>query len=255
MTRWLFLIVLIGSLTACMTLSGTYRLAAYDNEGNPLDDSISMVAEGNGIYTARNGMCHAFPGALIRITDTNTGEELNGESPFQCRGQLQQNNKTIGDNLERWDFEFDQRTWIIGNQGTDSTQTAVEYILAGEDINSWSELVTSHSKIIDPSIPVYGQIQQMGGVGAYLFSHFERDFAEKCQDPYLNVIDSSTGDILFEWRHNGCSEYPPQHQIQRVVDTDSGMLSLSYVKKTPQLDELRRSQWIELLRAASYKPE
>jgi hypothetical protein len=43
------------------------------------------MAQGSGIYTARNAFCEAFPGATVKIIDTSTGEEYKEESPYQCK--------------------------------------------------------------------------------------------------------------------------------------------------------------------------
>lgn len=72
-------------LTACVTMSGTYSLNAIDSSGNPITSKLNLVAEGSGIYTARNALCANYPGAKIIIKDIKTGKELEGESGYQCR--------------------------------------------------------------------------------------------------------------------------------------------------------------------------
>lgn len=71
-------------LTGCMTLSGTYQLSLQDAKGQPLPQNINMTAQGGGIYTVRNAMCSAHPGATVIIRDLKSGEELKSESPYKC---------------------------------------------------------------------------------------------------------------------------------------------------------------------------
>lgn len=71
--------------TGCMTMSGHYNVDAYNSSGELLNKNRAMVVQGSSIYAARNGMCSAFPKSVIIIRDIKTGEQLSGESPYQCR--------------------------------------------------------------------------------------------------------------------------------------------------------------------------
>ncbi|MFA7351792.1 MAG: hypothetical protein WC009_13615 [Methylotenera sp.] len=70
--------------SGCVTLSGAYSISAYDSTGKLLNDKMQLVAEGSGIYSARNALCQAFPKATVVIKDTKTGAELKSESPYKC---------------------------------------------------------------------------------------------------------------------------------------------------------------------------
>jgi len=75
----------IFSLSGCVTLSGTYVVSATDAEGRDLSSNLRMTADGSRIYTARNALCAAYPGAVVHIKDLQTGEELRSESPYTCK--------------------------------------------------------------------------------------------------------------------------------------------------------------------------
>lgn len=81
-------VLLVGSialsLSGCVTLSGTYVITATRADGTPIN--VHMMAEGRGIYTAKNAICAAEPGATITIRDVETKQELKSESPHKCRG-------------------------------------------------------------------------------------------------------------------------------------------------------------------------
>lgn len=73
------------ALSGCVTTTGTYIVTATDSAGQPIAADRRLVAEGSRIYTARNGICAAYPKSLVVIRDASTGQELKGESPYQCR--------------------------------------------------------------------------------------------------------------------------------------------------------------------------
>jgi len=81
----ILLIVPMLVLSGCVTLSGNYVISAYDTQGKLLTGNLQLTATGSRIYSVRNGICSAYPKATVIIKDSSTGEELQGESPYQCR--------------------------------------------------------------------------------------------------------------------------------------------------------------------------
>jgi hypothetical protein len=67
----------------CVTMSGNYIVTAVNTQGQ--DINIVFHVQGRHIYTARNGICAAHPKATVIIRVSETGKELEGESPYQCR--------------------------------------------------------------------------------------------------------------------------------------------------------------------------
>lgn len=80
----LVIALVICSLSGCVTLSGTYVVSATDAEGRELSSNLRMTVDGSRIYTARNALCAAHPGAVVHIKDLQTGEELRSEGPYTC---------------------------------------------------------------------------------------------------------------------------------------------------------------------------
>lgn len=70
-------------LSGCVTTSGEYTVTAVDGQGKALN--TVFVAQGRHIYTARNAICAAHPGAMVTIRDRVSGRELESESPHRCR--------------------------------------------------------------------------------------------------------------------------------------------------------------------------
>lgn len=73
------------ALSACSIPKGSYKFEAFDAKDKPINLPISLLATGTGVYTAINALCTNYRGAKVVIRDIKTNEELEGESPHQCR--------------------------------------------------------------------------------------------------------------------------------------------------------------------------
>ncbi|CAL60945.1 hypothetical protein; putative exported protein [Herminiimonas arsenicoxydans] len=82
-TLSLSILLLAVSLAGCVTMSGNYVVSGTLPDGTDMKWNVST--QGRGIYTVRNGMCAAHPGATVFIRDAQTGQELKDESPYKCR--------------------------------------------------------------------------------------------------------------------------------------------------------------------------
>lgn len=143
---------------------------------------------------------------------------------------------------ERWEFHFDARAWKLGFQDANRLQEIREYVLHGEEVENWSELVTSfYSKGRVPVRSVYEQT----------LGSLSRD----CASFTTAVIRESADDIVYEWRHQGCQGFPAQHQLSRLTADKKGMHSLSFVEKTGELTAEKRDIWIAILQAATLRAE
>jgi hypothetical protein len=148
------------------------------------------------------------------------------------------NAKKPVDAPERWSFKFDDREWKLGYQAANRQEAAREYVLAGQTVENWKELVTSH--YFAHGVPLHDYFEQ-----------FKAGLARGCPSLKVSVIEESEDDMLYEWRHDGCQGYPPQHQLDRLTRSGSGMLVLSFVEKTPELSEAKRTAWLAILKAAT----
>ena len=84
-----FVIPACLALASCATATdtNTYTVVARDSAAGKDIPGPSYTALGGGraIYTIRNALCSAHPGAVVIITNQKTGEELKSESPYKCR--------------------------------------------------------------------------------------------------------------------------------------------------------------------------
>jgi hypothetical protein len=142
---------------------------------------------------------------------------------------------------EVWKLSFDSRQWRLGYQDSSPALSIREYVLPGETVEAWSELVTSILlRREDVSVKA-------------VFENFKGQILKDCPAAKISVIQQSDVDILFEWQHQGCKSFPPQHEIKRITRGPGGILVLSYVAKTTSLAGERRTSWISILGEATPK--
>lgn len=72
-------------LSACALPKGNYKFEAFDAKDQPINLPLRLYATGTRIYTVIHALCTTYRGAKVIIRDIETNEELEGESPHQCR--------------------------------------------------------------------------------------------------------------------------------------------------------------------------
>lgn len=123
---------------------------------------------------------------------------------------------------ERWNCNFDSRQWQLGYQAATDSQAIREYVLPGQTVHNWTELVTSQYFARDVSPKA-------------LFEQFTLQVSRGCPSLRTSIIEESNDTIIFEWQHDGCQGRPPQHEIRRSSSSHTGVLGLAFVEKTSQL--------------------
>ncbi len=139
---------------------------------------------------------------------------------------------------EVWTFNFDSRPWKLGHQAANAEETIREYVLQGETVEAWSELVTSHSlaRVVEPKAVV----ETMKALQS-----------KDCPSFRSAILEESAASVLYEWQHKGCRGFPSQHEIRRIARSSRGTLFLAYVAKTEQLSAEQRRSWISILKNAA----
>ena len=149
--------------------------------------------------------------------------------------------KKPADVPERWTFRFDDRQWELGHQAANRQEAIREYVLAGQTVENWQELVTSH--YFAHGVPPRSYFEQL-----------KAGLSPGCPSLSISVLEESEDNILFEWRHNGCQGFPAQHQVERATRSGTMTLVLSFVQKTNELAPEKRGAWLAILKDASIQP-
>ena len=227
-------------LAGCLTLSGTYQVVARDPATGKDLSGARITAGGSAIYSVRNALCMKYKNAVILITDAKTGDELKSESPYTCPATY-----SVEQSIEvpeRWMVNFDGRPWQVGYQAADGRLAVREYVLPGETVHAWTELVTSLYAMKNISVNAW-------------FEEFKKPLSQRCPSSRFLINEESTDNLIYEWQHDGCLAEPMQHEIRRLTRGRKGMLSLSYGQKTRMLAPETRDAWLSIIRTATIKPD
>jgi hypothetical protein len=135
---------------------------------------------------------------------------------------------------------FDDQKWKVGNQAADGSETIIEYVLEGETVENWTELVTVHRFI---------GLQKQMTLEQYVDS-VRSELLKTC--PALNwyVIGQGEEDLMYAWRIQNCAGQPDQYEITRITWDDEAVHVIRYTHLSGELDLNRFATWIYLLKNA-----
>jgi hypothetical protein len=137
-----------------------------------------------------------------------------------------------------WNFEFDGREWALGHQASIKNSSIREYVLVGQSVEDWTELVTSQYMRTALSIEQY-------------YDRFWRENPD-CPSMEASKLHETPDTIILQGKHGACGGYEPGEFIQRLSDIDGGILNLTFATKG-QLTKENRSNWTKILSEASIK--
>ncbi len=145
---------------------------------------------------------------------------------------------------------FDDRDWELGYRSDEGDQVVQEYVLSGETVENWSELITVQS-FFDP---------RDNTAPEYMMRGVKDSTLQDCPDAMWNTIRVSETEALYEWRTEGCQgpvDSDDQYEIDRIIKGSSGIHRIAYTtKRQPNLPETVRTEWIDRIgRAEVYLPE
>jgi hypothetical protein len=141
---------------------------------------------------------------------------------------------------ERAELQFDERKWKLGFQGSRGASIITEYILEGESIQTWTELLTA---------------QLLTGVPKRIKAE---DFVKTAETKLRNIttgklewniISTSPTDVMYEWTLVKDHLRPDEQEIVRVVKGTDGMHIIHYATHKVPMTSAARQKWIGLLKA------
>jgi hypothetical protein len=130
---------------------------------------------------------------------------------------------------------FDGRGWTVGNQQRNRAQLLTEYVLPGQTVENWKELVTS--TVFFHPVPLAPFVEKI-----------RAGLAQGCPSLVWNVIRQDEKTVVFEWRDSGCGGFEPQSELDRVTIEKDGLYRLAYAAKGKgPLPAERRKEWLAIL--------
>jgi len=131
--------------------------------------------------------------------------------------------------------KFDGRGWTVGNHERNAAQSLTEYVLPGQTVDAWKELVTS-TVFLRP-VPIDALIDQI-----------HRSMSQGCPSLIWKVVQQDQKTAVFEWRGSGCGGFEPQNELDRLSLEKDGLYRLAYaIKVKGPLPAAKRTQWLAIL--------
>lgn len=134
---------------------------------------------------------------------------------------------------------FDDRSWKLGWSQNKGGAVYEEYVLDGETVENWSELVTIQffpglNKQTNPDIFEAGQKTNLSSV---------------CPSIIWEPLYQSDNERIWKWSISGCSGQQDQSEIARLIKTDGGFHVWHYAIKKSSIPLEKEKVWLEKLKA------
>ena len=134
---------------------------------------------------------------------------------------------------------FDNRQWELGWSQPQTQQGLVfdEYVLKGENVESWSELVT---------VQFLPGINKQTTLSAFEASN-KGGISAACPSVNWQSVSEDKNQLVWYWHVINCPGQPNQSNLTRVVETPSGFHVFQYaIKKSPMPESLRKTWLVNL---------
>jgi len=130
---------------------------------------------------------------------------------------------------------FDGRGWTIGHQQKGARQSLTEYVLPGQTVDNWKELITS--TFFAQPVPITPFVERL-----------RVSLSQGCSSLVWNAIRQDEKTAIFEWWDAGCGGFEPTYEIDRVAIEKDGLYRLAYAAKIKgPLGPERRKEWLAIL--------
>jgi len=131
--------------------------------------------------------------------------------------------------------KFDGRGWTVGNQQRNARESLTEYVLPGQTVDAWKELVTS-TVFLRP-VPIDALVKQI-----------HQSMSQGCPSLVWNVIQQDQKSAVFEWRDSGCGGFEAQNELDRLTVEKDGLYRLAYaIKVKGPLPAAKKKEWLAIL--------
>lgn len=118
-------------------------------------------------------------------------------------------------------IEFDARTWTVGFDHGTRREHITEYVLPGQAVDSWRELLT-HQDLDDADAPIRLDT---------LLTRMKDLHARDCPSLAWQILRQADSEAVYQWSHDGCRGNPAQYEIVRLTRTGKGLCRWAYASK------------------------
>ncbi|MBI1883558.1 MAG: hypothetical protein HYS08_05070 [Chlamydiae bacterium] len=132
---------------------------------------------------------------------------------------------------------FDGRPWKMGYQAHDESQNITEYVLEGETVDNWTELVTVHQ---------FKNLQNKTTLKE-LMERMQSDLYRACPATRWEILNETPEDIVYTWQLKNCPDDEDQYEVARLILGKSAIYLIRYTHKASKIDRERYTVWLNLL--------
>ena len=146
-------------------------------------------------------------------------------------------------------LEFDQREWRVGHeQRAVLNGRIVEWVLPGETVETWTELVTVQTML---RVPAVGALPEFS---ARRLHDATREAVRKmCRNVRWNVVQQTDTEVAYEWQSDRCADGKPQAELAQFFDTRFNVIRVAYAARASQIPPDVREAWLKRFAAAKVK--
>jgi hypothetical protein len=137
---------------------------------------------------------------------------------------------------------FDDRKWEVGHTADRENQIVVEWILPGETVQDWSELITLQS--LKASLE---------DTPEQIARRLEESFRRDCANVKWNTLTASDMEVTIERVTTGCAPLIDEYSIEKIIRGPRAIHRVAYTSRTP-LGDSERETFTPLIKRASLFP-
>jgi hypothetical protein len=136
-------------------------------------------------------------------------------------------------------FPKDERDWKEGHTATSANPIVIEYVLPGETVQNWTELVTL---LIVSNVSLNVDATRFAAdVEAQ-----HRSRKPGCALVAQRVLSSNPTSVLYEQSLVNCAPFRDEFSIRKAIRGPTTISEVSYAK-TSKLTDLEKKKWVEIV--------
>lgn len=188
-----------------------------------------------------------LPPSFVEINATNNPdcvEYISYQKKMYCSNkQILSKTPVIPDivNQEKLAIQFDDRPWHAAWGKKASGIVTIEYVVLGENINHWNELVTSQF------FPGLEEVTLKEFANTIFYSLNKTGIS-----PEITILKQNEHQVIFEFKISKPSNMQ-QDEIQSITKTPKGFYVLHYVIKKANMGADNRKKWLKNIENSKIK--
>lgn len=136
-------------------------------------------------------------------------------------------------------FPKDEREWKEGHSTKGSSPITIEYVIPGETVQNWSELVT---------VQIVSNVSLNIDAARFVVAVEQQHRSKKpgCAVVEQRVLSSTPTSVLYEQSLVNCAPFRDEFSIRKVIRGPLAISEVSYAK-TSELTDEEKKKWLEIV--------